>query len=95
MIIPSFQAHVSPSIYGAVLGLIGNFSTFLSVSTVNPLSTSGNGPRPSTGFTFSAIANLESASFLVDFENDVENSVTLRLSLQGVDIRYVFCHFYY
>lgn len=95
MIVPSFQAHVSPSIYGAVLGLIGNFSTFLSDSTVNPLSTSGNGSRPSTGFSFSVIANLESASFLVDFENDVENSVTLMLSLQGLDIRYVFCHFYY
>ncbi|KAK1396810.1 putative Vacuolar protein sorting-associated protein [Heracleum sosnowskyi] len=91
--ISSLLAHFSLSRYGAILELISNFSTQKTAAVPEMLETATssekqfNRARTSKISCFSVVANLGSASLLVDLENGSEHSCILKLSLQELNVR--------
>lgn len=103
--VSSLHAHLSPSIYGAVLELIAHLGIVFSPKnesvtseTLDPLNMTPNGWTTHI-FGFSVNANLESVSLQVDIANNGDYSSALMLSLRDLDIWYViafgFCVFSY
>ncbi|PSS01845.1 Vacuolar protein sorting-associated protein like [Actinidia chinensis var. chinensis] len=93
IITPSLHANFSPTIYGAVLGLLANLDVLHFKSAIllkeNSLSTVSSKLTTQKAFHSSIIANLESVSFRIDLENDKEtNGCTLMFNLHKIDIRY-------
>lgn len=91
--ISSLIAHFSLSRYGAILELISHFSTLKPAADTEILKTDTlskkqfNGARTSNINSFSVVANLGSASLLMDLENGTENNCILKLSLQELNVR--------
>lgn len=93
IIIQSLHAHFSPSIYGSVLGLLGDLNTHSKfdlaiMPKVNSVFMSNERTTPEP-FRYSINAHLESFNMHIDLENDKENGCTLLLNLHKLDIRYV------
>lgn len=87
----SLNAHFSPSIYAEILGLIaylGALQSALSLETIDPLKVVSNGSRTAV-FGFSTNVKLETVSFQVELENEKENSSSIMLACQQLDIRYL------
>ncbi|KAE8077724.1 hypothetical protein FH972_016258 [Carpinus fangiana] len=94
IIVSSLHAHLSPSIYGALLELIAHLGVVFSPKnesvtseTLDPLNMTPNGWTTHI-FGFSVNANLESVSVLVDIANNGDYSSALMLSLKDLDIWY-------
>ncbi|XP_074366463.1 intermembrane lipid transfer protein VPS13 isoform X3 [Apium graveolens] len=93
VIISSLFAHFSLSRYGAILEFVSNFSTLKPAADGEMVKTAAsskkqfNGGRTSSINCFSVVANLGSASLLVDLENGTEHSCILKLSLQELNVR--------
>ncbi|KAM1717129.1 hypothetical protein COP2_025269 [Malus domestica] len=86
----SLNAHFSPSIYAEILELIaylGALQPALSLETIDPLKVISNGSRTAV-FGFSTNVKLETVSFQVELENEKENSSSIMLACQQLDIRY-------
>ena len=93
IITPSLHVNFSPTIYGAVLGLLANLDVlhFKSVILLKENSLSTMSSTTQKAFHSSIIANLESVSFRINLESDKErNGCTLMFNLHKIDIRYVF-----
>ncbi|KAL3502378.1 hypothetical protein ACH5RR_036827, partial [Cinchona calisaya] len=99
--ISSLLFHFSPSIYSCIMGLIANFnklhhlSEYADLNSVNALHVKSNGLMTSEFFWLSLNANLESVSFKVDLENEVENGYSLVLSVQTLDVSFDLKEFLY
>ncbi|XP_076908384.1 uncharacterized protein LOC143565241 [Bidens hawaiensis] len=101
VVVATFWAHLSPTIVGAVLELVDSLSMLHDSSHLVTSDTPSSYDTPSSHHTdldklkninssrVSVIANLESASVIVDLENGLEASCTLTVSLQDLDIRFV------
>ncbi|XP_052202477.1 uncharacterized protein LOC127808127 isoform X2 [Diospyros lotus] len=92
IIIQSLHAHFSPSIYGSVLGLLGDLNAHSKfdlaiMPKVNSVFMSSERTTPEP-FRYSINAHLESFNMHIDLENDKENGCTLLLNLHKLDIRY-------
>lgn len=93
--VATLLAHLSPSIIGAVLELVESVNMLSHPSHLGTTTTALsydmdlNKPKNSNTSRISVIANLESASVIVDLENGLEASCTLTISLHDLDIRYV------
>ncbi|KAL5574177.1 hypothetical protein UlMin_023774 [Ulmus minor] len=91
----SLFLHFSPSIYGAVLGLISHHNTVqpqsesVCTGTVDSLILTSNISR-GPNFGVCVNAKLNSARLLVDLADDGESSLALIFVLQDLDIRYAF-----
>ncbi|XP_059429987.1 uncharacterized protein LOC132163636 isoform X3 [Corylus avellana] len=99
IIVSSLRAHLSPSIYGAVLELIAHLGIVFSPKnesvtseTLDPLNMTPNGWTTHI-FGFSVNANLESVSLQVDIANNGDYSSALMLSLRDLDIWYALTKF--
>ncbi|CAK9182445.1 unnamed protein product [Ilex paraguariensis] len=94
LIVPSLCAHFSPSIYGAIMGIMENTHVLHSTidspifSMPDSLYTNSSRSEIPKMFWFSVVATIGSAGFLVDIENDEDNSCILMLSLQEFDVRF-------
>lgn len=102
IITPSLHAHFSPSIYGAVLGLLASLDVLCSEpdsiiqQSIKPdsvilrdsFSFMSSKPTTPKAFPFSVIANLESVNLHIDLENNGENRCSLLVNLHELDIRY-------
>ena len=94
IIVPSFHAHLSPSIYGAVLELIAHLGTLHSKSesasseTLDPHGITSNEWRNPV-FGLSISANLELVYLEIDLANNGDNSSALMLALKDLDLWYV------
>lgn len=99
IIVSSFLVHFSPSVHGAILGLVSHFNTINlaaeseSLTAASSLKQKYRGARISNAFHFVVVMNMESASLFVDLENETENSRILFFYLKEVNIRYVTRHF--
>ena len=93
--VSSLHAQFSPSIYGAVLGLIAYLDTLqpnsepVYAETFDSCNVMSNGPR-NPAFGFCVNVKFDSVILLVDLANGEENSSALIFSLQELDTRYVF-----
>lgn len=93
IIISSLLAHFSLSRYCAILELISNFSALKPAADPAMLKMAASSQkqfsraRTSNLNCFSVVANLGSASLLVDLENGTEHSCILKLSLHELNFR--------
>ncbi|XP_058197048.1 uncharacterized protein LOC131313017 isoform X3 [Rhododendron vialii] len=99
---PSLHAHFSPSMYGAVLGLLpsldvrrsGSDSVILPNIKPDPIILRNSFGIMSSklttpkAFCFSVIAYLESVNLHIDLENNEDNRCSLLVNLHELDIRY-------
>ncbi|KAF3432303.1 hypothetical protein FNV43_RR27043 [Rhamnella rubrinervis] len=96
--VSSLHAQFSPSIYGAVLGLIAYVDTSrpnsepLYGESFGPCNVKPNGPR-SRAFGFCVDVKFDLVILLVDLANDEESSTALIFSLQELDTRYFHSEF--
>lgn len=94
IIVPSLHAHLSPSIYGAVLELVAHLGTLrfksesASSETLHPHSVTSNEWRDPI-FGLSISANLELVFLEIDLANNGDNSSALMLALKDLDLWYV------
>ncbi|XP_071697656.1 intermembrane lipid transfer protein VPS13 [Rutidosis leptorrhynchoides] len=96
VVVTTLLTHLSPSIIGAVLELVESFnmlhhtSHLGTTSTISSYDMGGfNKSKNLRTSRISVIANLESASVIVDLENGLDASCTLTASLQDLDVRFV------
>ncbi|KAL7589773.1 hypothetical protein Lser_V15G35826 [Lactuca serriola] len=87
VVVAPFLGHVSPSIIGSVLKLVETIDMLHHASHLG--TTSATSDKPNNFSSVSVVANLESGSFIVDLENGLEESCTLTVSLQDLDMRLI------
>ncbi|KAM3684567.1 hypothetical protein ACJW31_11G053600 [Castanea mollissima] len=93
VIVPSLHAHLSPSIYGAVLELVAHLGTLrlksesASSETLDPHSITSNEWRDPI-FGLSISANLELVCLEIDLANNGDNSSALMLALKDLHLWY-------
>nr|GEX29540.1 hypothetical protein [Tanacetum cinerariifolium] len=92
VVVSSFLAHLSPTIIGSVLKLVDSVNTLdlpsrPGTKTASPCDTESKNPKNFSTSRISVIANLESASVIVDLENGLDASCTLTVTLQDLDFR--------
>ncbi|MFS8005994.1 putative vacuolar protein sorting-associated protein [Helianthus anomalus] len=95
VVVATIWAHLSPSIIGAILELYESFSMLhhspdlVTSETTSSHDSDLDKPKKTNTSRISVLANLESASVIVDLENGLEASCTLTVSLQDLDVRFV------
>nr|XP_011467498.1 PREDICTED: uncharacterized protein LOC101298156 [Fragaria vesca subsp. vesca] len=93
VIVSSLHAHFSPSIYAAILGLIAYLGALqlkfdsLPLETIDSLDATSNGLGTPV-FGFSTNIKLETVKIEVELENEQENSSSIMLKFQQLDIGY-------
>ncbi|VVA31867.1 PREDICTED: vacuolar [Prunus dulcis] len=91
--VSSLNAHFSPSLYAAILGLIAylvalqSSSESVSLETIDSFNVASKGSR-SPVFGFSTNVKLETVSCRVELENEKENSSSIMLVFQQLNISY-------
>ncbi|ONI15169.1 hypothetical protein PRUPE_3G028500 [Prunus persica] len=91
--VSSLNAHFSPSLYAAILGLIAylvalqSSSESVSLETIDSFNVASKGSR-SPVFGFSTNVKLETVSCRVELENEKENSTSIMLVFQQLNISY-------
>ncbi|CAH1430213.1 unnamed protein product [Lactuca virosa] len=86
VVVAPFLGHVPPSIIGSVLKLV---ETINMLHHASHLGTTSDSNKSNNFSSVSVVANLESGSFIVDLENGLEESCTLTVSLQDLDMRLI------
>lgn len=95
VVVAMLLAHLSPSIIGSVLELVESINMLHRPSHLGTAATTSssdmdlNEPKNLSTSRISVIANLESASVIVDLENGLEASCTLTVYLQDLDMRFI------
>ncbi|KVH90901.1 hypothetical protein Ccrd_007067 [Cynara cardunculus var. scolymus] len=95
VVVAMLLAHLSPSIIGSVLELVESVNMLHLPSHLGTTATTSssdmdlNESKNFSTFSISVIANLESASVIIDLENGLEASCTLTVYLQDLDMRFI------
>lgn len=91
VVVAKLLTFMSPSIIGSVLELVESFDMLHHSSHLTATSATSSSDtdlnKPNNFSSISVTANLESASLIVDLENDLDASCTLTVSLQDLDMR--------